>query len=92
MGDVEGQRSQEADEEGDGNPLVACPDGEHLGGDGPRDSEGVELLDLSAGPNVGSFGGFENWRLVVDDADHHHVVEKSTKNATDDLGSEGGFG
>jgi hypothetical protein len=66
--DVEGERGREADEVGDGDPFVARADGEDFGGDGPGDREGVELLEINAGPDGGTFDGDEVGGLVVDDA------------------------
>jgi hypothetical protein len=66
--DVEGERGREADEVGDGDPFVARADGEDFGGDGPGDREGVELLEIDAGPDRGTFDGDEVVGLVVDDA------------------------
>jgi hypothetical protein len=97
--DIEREWDEEAKEVCCRNPLVAGADGEQLRRHGPGDGEGVELLDLRARPDVGSFDGLENGRLVFDDArntldqvlmgrrisnlrDHHHIVEKSTKDAT----------
>lgn len=55
MSEVEGERSSEADEISNGDPFVASADGEHLGGDGPGDSQRVELLHLRSTPDVGTF-------------------------------------
>jgi hypothetical protein len=55
MHNVEWQRGEETDEEGDRDPLVTSADGKHLRGDGPSDGQGIELLNLGAGPDVGSF-------------------------------------
>lgn len=90
--DIKGQRGKEANEVGGRDPLVAGADGEHLGGDGPGDGERVELLDLGAGPDVASLGGLEEGGLVLDDADHHYVVEKGADDAPDHLRGEGGAG
>ena len=38
MSEVEGERSGEADEVGNGDPFVTSADGEHLRGDGPGNS------------------------------------------------------
>lgn len=47
----------EAEEEGESDPFVAGADAEHVLGDGPGDGEGVELLDVLAGPDVGALDG-----------------------------------
>ena len=44
VGEPEGDRHDEADEVGDGDPLVAAADGEHVVGDTPCDGETVELV------------------------------------------------
>ena len=48
MHHVEGDGDKESDEVGGGDPLVTGADGEHLGGDGPGDGQGVELLDVGS--------------------------------------------
>ena len=55
MHDVEGQWGEEAEEEGGCHPLIASTDGEHFGRNGPGDGEGVELLNVGAGPDRGTF-------------------------------------
>lgn len=52
VGNVSGDGHDEADQEGEGNPFVARADAEHLAGYAPGDGEGVELLDVLAGPDV----------------------------------------
>jgi hypothetical protein len=64
----EGHRDDEADEIGDRDPLVFGADGEGVAGDAPGDGEGVELLNVLAGPDVRAGEAFEDGGLVVDDS------------------------
>lgn len=88
----EGERDREAQEVRERDPLVPPADGEHLAGDGPRDSEGVVLLDVLAGPDVGAGDGGKDVILVGDDGLHHNVIEDGAEDAAPHLGGEGGFG
>ena len=64
----EGHGDDEADEVGDRDPLVFGADGEGVAGDAPGDGEGVELLNVLAGPDVRAGEAFEDGSLVVDDS------------------------
>ncbi len=45
---------EEANEVGNGDPLVLGTDREHVLGDGPSDGKGVELLNVLTRPDVGT--------------------------------------
>ena len=64
----EGNGDDEADEIGDRDPLVFGADGEGVAGDAPGDGEGVELLNVLAGPDVRAGEAFEDGCLIVDDS------------------------
>ena len=66
---VEWEGHEEADQVCGGDPLVARTDGEHLRRDGPGDGQCVELLDVGSGPDVGTFDGYEDLGLVLDNAE-----------------------
>jgi len=85
----ERDRDHETDEIGNGDPLVFCADGEGVRGDGPGDGEGVELLDVLAGPDVGPSEALEDGGLVIDDGYHHDPVHDCADNASHDLDGEG---
>jgi hypothetical protein len=65
--EVEGQWNEEADKVCGSDPLVAGADGKHLGGDRPSDGKGVELLNVCAGPNAGTFDRDKDCGLVLND-------------------------
>jgi hypothetical protein len=65
---VEGEGNEENDQVCGSDPLVTGTDREHLGSDGPGNSEGVELLDVGTRPDAGTFNRDENLSLVLDDA------------------------
>lgn len=88
----ERDRHDEADEIGDSDPLVPRPNREHIAGNGPRDREGVVLLDVLPGPDVGAFDGGQDVVLIGDDDLHDDVVEDGADDGTDHLRGEGGFG
>lgn len=71
--------------------MVPRADGEHLAGDGPGDGEGVVLLDVLAGPDVGAGNGGKDEELVGDDGLHHNVVEDGAEDAAPQLRGEGCF-
>ena len=69
MHGIEWQGNEEAEQVCDSNPMVTGADREHLRGDGPGDGQGVELLDVGAGPNAGSFNGLKDRGLVLDNSE-----------------------
>jgi len=75
----------EAKQVGNCNPLVTSTDGEHVAGDGPSDGEGVVLLDILAGPDIGAFDGGEDLVLVGHDGLHHYVVKDSADDGSEHL-------
>jgi len=89
---VEGNGHEESDQVPDGNPLVAGTDGEDLGGNRPGDSLRVEVLDIGAGPDVGTLNGNEDSCLVLNNAQHHHVVQECSEETAENLGGEGNLG
>lgn len=52
IGNVCGERNNEANEVGQCHPLIARTHTEHLGCNAPRNRKGVELLDVLTGPDV----------------------------------------
>ena len=67
VGEPKGNRDKETKQVGDCDPLVFGADGESVTCDTPSDGQGVELLDVLAGPNVGASESFQDGSLVVDD-------------------------
>lgn len=88
---VEGKGDHEADEEGEGDPLVTGAVAEHVAGkSAPGYGLRVVLLDVLAGPDVGALDGEEDIALVVDNGDHHDIVEDGTNHSSDHLSGESG--
>ena len=81
----------EAYKVGDGYPLVAGADGEHVPGDTPGDGQRVVLLHVLTRPDIGALGGFQDVGLSTDDGLHHDVVEDGADDATKDLEGKGGL-
>lgn len=75
----------EAKQVGNRDPLVASTNGEHVAGDGPGYGEGVVLLDVLTGPDVGAFDGGKDVELVCHDGLHHHVVEDGADDGSEHL-------
>jgi len=94
VSDPEGEGSEDADSETDGDHVVLAVGGteDFVAGTAPCDGLGVVGLHVLAGPDVGSFDGEEDVALVVDDGVHHDPVEDGTDDGTEDLGREGGAG
>jgi len=87
----EGHGHDEAEQVRDRDPLVARADGEHVVCHTPGDGQGVVLLHVLAGPDVGAFGRGQNVGLCAHDGLHHDVVEDGSDDAAEDLEGEGGF-
>lgn len=88
---VEGKGDHEADEEGESDPLVTGAVAEHVAGkSAPGNGLRVVLLDVLAGPDIGALDGEEDIALVVDNGDHHDVVEDGTNHSSDHLSGESG--
>lgn len=68
IGEPEGEGRDEPEEEGYGYPLVFSAYGEDVAGHGPGYGEGVELLDVLAGPDVGTCYPEEDLALILDNA------------------------
>ncbi|QSZ32177.1 hypothetical protein DSL72_001748 [Monilinia vaccinii-corymbosi] len=66
--DPEWKWDEKSEEICDGYPLVTSADGEHLGGDGPGDCEGVEGLNVCSRPNGCPLNRQEIWSLIFHDA------------------------
>ena len=88
----EGYGHDDADQECEGDPLIARSDGEHVARDAPGDGQRVVLLNVLPGPDVGAGNRSQNVTLVRHDADHHDVVEDGADDAASHLGCEGRFG
>jgi hypothetical protein len=67
IGEPKGNRDKETKQVGDRDPLVFGADGESVTCNTPSDSQGVELLYVLAGPDVGASESFQDGSLVVDD-------------------------
>ena len=88
----ERNRDSEAEQERKRNPLVAAADGKHVARDAPGNGESIVLLHVLTRPDIRSLNGSENLILVVDDADHHDIVEYGAHNGSEHLRRERGFG
>lgn len=75
----------EAEQVADGDVLVTTTDGEEILGHAHRHGHAVELLDVGAGPDVGSVDRQEDRALCLDNGQHHDVVEDGANDAADDL-------
>ena len=64
----------ETNEESQCDPFVAGADAEHVLGQAPGNSEGVELLDVLTGPDVGALDRLQDLSLILDDRNHHNPV------------------
>ena len=90
MEEVEGERDDEADEEGERDPLVPRAHAEHVRGErAPGDGLRVVLLHVLSRPDVGAFDREQDLPLVRDDGHHHYVVEDGADDRTDQLDGEG---
>ena len=86
VGEVCRDWDDEADQEGQRDPLVARADAEHLAGYAPGDGEGVELLYVLAGPDVGALDRLQDLALVLDDRDHHDPIYEVVSDGFDSTG------
>lgn len=74
VGNVRGNRNDEANQVGQCNPLVTRTHTEHFGCDAPCNRKSVELLDVLTGPDVCALNRLQDWSLILDNTVHHHPV------------------
>jgi len=90
VGEVEGERDRETDDDTDRNDEVGRSRSVHvLGESSPSNGLRVERLNLLSRPNVGTLNREKDFTLVVDDRFHDDELEDSSDDGTDDLSSEG---
>lgn len=81
VGEPKRDRDNETKKVGDRDPLIFGANGEGVTCDTPSDGQGVELLDVLAGPDVGASKTLQNRSLVVDDSVHTSVFRANKRKA-----------